>query len=124
MFNWIIPSLGVLAILGISYLIRPKELPARISFTLWCVAVQFFIIGLTGVAVLHTHLGCQFLLGDCYVEGHPDWLRLVQGTLVLYVWCLWAGAAVQAVSNLIQILVFKGQKENDAKLNNENQSPI
>ena len=34
MFNWIIPSLGVLAILGISYLIRPKELPARISFTL------------------------------------------------------------------------------------------
>ena len=43
--------------LGISYLIRPKELPARMSFTLWCVAFQFFIMGLTGVAVIHTHLG-------------------------------------------------------------------
>ena len=124
MFNWIIPSLGVLAILGISYLIRPKELPARISFTLWCVAVQFFIIGLTGVAVIHTHLGCQFLLGDCYVEGYPGWLALIQRLLVLYVWGLWAGAAVQAVSNLIQILVLKERKENEAKLNNKNQSHV
>ena len=100
MFNWIIPSLGVLAILGISYLIRPKELPARISFTLWCVAVQFFIIGLTGVAVIHTHLGCQFLLGDCYVEGYPDWLTLLQGQLVLYIWGLWAACTAQIFGNL------------------------
>jgi len=124
MFYWIIPSLGVLVILGISYLIRPRELPARISFTLWCVAVQFFIIGLTGVAVIHTRFGCQFLLGDCYVEGYPGWLALIQRLLVLYVWGLWAGAAVQAVSNLIQILVLKEKKENEAKLNNKNQSPV
>ena len=123
MFNWIIPSLGVLAILGISYLIRPKELPAKISFTLWCVANQFFIIGLTGVAVLHTHLGCQFLLGDCYVEGYPGWLDLIQRLLVLYAWSLWAGAAIQIVSNLVHILVLKEQKENKVKLNGENQSP-
>ena len=100
MFSWINPSLGVLAILSISYPIRPKELPTEITFTLWCVAIRFFIIRLTGVAVIHTHLGCQFLFGNCYVEGYLGWLALVQRLLVLYIWGSWAASGAQIFGNL------------------------
>ena len=99
MFHWILPSLALLAVLGLSYLARPKTSPVKISFTAWCVSLQFFIIGMLGVGLIHTHLGCPYLLGDCYVEGYPRWLEYIQVALVFYVYGWWSVAAVQFLFN-------------------------
>ena len=101
MFHWILPSLALLAVLGLSYLARPKSLPTKISFTAWCVSLQFFIIGMLGVGLIHTHLGCPNLLGDCYVEGYPRWLEYIQIALVFYIYVWWAAAGVQSLRNLL-----------------------
>ena len=82
MFHWILPSLALLAVLGLSYLARLKTSPAKIGFTAWCVSLQFFLIGMLGTGLIHTHLGCPYLLGDCYVEGYPHWLEYIQIALV------------------------------------------
>jgi hypothetical protein len=102
MFDWILPSLALLAVLGLSYLAKPKSLPTKISFTAWCVSLQFFIIGMLGVGLIHTHLGCPYLLGDCYVEGYPRWLEYIQLALVFYVYAWWGAAAIQLLSNLYE----------------------
>ena len=99
MFHWILPSLALLAVLGLSYLARPKSSPAKLSFTAWCVSLQFFIIGMLGVGLIHTHLGCPYLLGDCYVDSYPRWLEYIQIALVFYVYAWWAAAATQTAIN-------------------------
>ena len=100
MFHWILPSLALLAVLGLSYLARPKSSPAKLSFTAWCVSLQFFIIGMLGVGLIHTHLDCPYLLGDCYVDGYPRWLEYIQIALVLYAYVWWSAAAIQFLFNL------------------------
>ena len=100
MFHWIMPSLVLLAVLGLSYLARPKTSPVKISFTAWCVSLQFFIIGMLGVGLIHTHLECPYLLGDCYVEGYPRWLEYIQIALVFYVYGWWGVAAIQFLFNV------------------------
>lgn len=85
--------------------------------------VKLFIIDLTGIAMMQTYSGCQFLPRDCCVEGNAGWLTIVQGLLALYLRGLWAGAAIQVVGNLVRIPVLTEQKQGKAKLNNENQSP-
>ena len=105
MFHWIMPSLVLLAVLGLSYLARPKTTPVKISFTAWCVSLQFFIIGMLGVGLIHTHLGCPYLLGDCYVDGYPRWLEYIQLALVFYVYAWWASVIVQTARNFFQAAV-------------------
>ena len=75
-------------------------MPARISFTLWYEAVKFFIIGMLGVWLIHTHLSCPYLLGDCYVEGYPRWLEYIQVILVFYVHGWWSAAANEFLFNV------------------------
>ena len=106
MFHWILPSLALLAVLGLSYLARPKTSPAKIGFTTWCVSLQFFIIGMLGVGLIHTQLGCPYLLGDCYVEGYPRWLEYIQIALVVYVYGWWGAAAFQFLFNVYNA-IFK-----------------
>ena len=106
MFHWILPSLALLAVLGLSFLARPKTSPATIGFTTWCVSLQFFIIGMLGVGLIHTHLGCPYLLGDCYVAGYPRWLEYIQFALVVYVYGWWGAASIQFLFNVYKA-IFK-----------------
>ena len=106
MFHWILPSLALLAVLGLSYLARQKASPAKIGFTTWCVSLQFFIIGMLGVGLIHTRLDCPYLLGDCYVEGYPRWLEYIQIALVFYVYGWWSAAAFQFLFNVYNA-IFK-----------------
>ena len=105
MFHWILPSLALLAVLGLSYLARLKSSPAKIGFTAWCVSLQFFLIGMLGTGLIHTHLGCPYLLGDCYVDGYPRWLDYIQIALVLYVYGWWIAAAIQFLLNVYNAIV-------------------
>lgn len=104
MFNWILPSLALLAVLSLSYLARPKTSSSTIGFIAWCVSLQFFIIGMLGVGLIHTHLNCPYLLGDCYVEGYPRWLEYIQIALVFYVYAWWGAAAIQSLWNLFEAI--------------------
>ena len=65
---------------------------ARVGFTLWVMTYQLIFTGLLGIGLIQSHLGCESLLGDCYVENYPSWLELYKltagGTLVA--WCLLA----------------------------------
>ncbi len=105
MFYWIFPSLALLVLLGVSYFIRPRKSPAKITFTAWCVSLQFFIIGMLGVGLIHTHLNCPYLLGDCYVDGYPRWLEYIQIALVFYVYAWWGAAAIQSLWNFFEAIV-------------------
>jgi len=65
-----------------------------------------------GVGLIHTHLGCPYLLGDCYVEGYPRWLEYIQVALVFYVYGWWAAAAILLpLLFVLPPLVFKARKK-------------
>ena len=106
MLHCILPSLALLAVLGLSYLARPKTAPAKIGFTIWCVSLQFSIIGMLVAGLIHSHLGCPYLLGDCYVEGYPRWLEYIQFAFVVYVYGWWGAAAIQFLFNVYKA-IFK-----------------
>ena len=42
MLYWILQSMALLAVLSLSYLARSKTSSAKVSFTGWCVSLQFF----------------------------------------------------------------------------------
>ena len=106
-----LPCLPILAVLGLSYLPRAKTQPARVSFIAWCISLQFFIIGMLGVGLIHTHFDCPYLLGDCYVEGYPRWPEHIQIALVFYVFGWWSAAAIQFLFNVYKAIFKRLQGE-------------
>ena len=90
----------ILVLVLLSYWRRPKGERVGIGFVLWIVSYQVAFIGLLGIGLIQVHLGCESVLGDCYVEGYPRWLetfKLVAGLYLL----AWSGfAVVKAFHNL------------------------
>ena len=89
----------ILILVLLSYLSRPRGERIGIGFLLWIVSYQFAFIGLLGIGLIQVHIGCQSVLGDCYVEGYPRWLEIFKFVAGLYL-LAWSGCAVvKAVRN-------------------------
>ena len=85
-------TLPLLVAVLLSYRRLPPGQRVGVGFTLWLVTYELIFIGLLGIGLIQSHLGCVSLLGDCYVENYPSWLELYKlttgGTLVA--WCVLA----------------------------------
>lgn len=82
----------ILVIVLLSYWRRPKGERIGVGFVLWIVSYQLAFIGLLGIGLIQVQLGCESVLGDCYVQGYPRWLELVKfvASLYLLVWSVYA----------------------------------
>jgi len=89
----------VLIVLLLSYFKRPKGQRAGPGFILWLVTYQMYFIGLLGIGLIQTHIGCQSLLGDCYVANYPTGLWTYKSFAFAYI-ALWiSAAAIKTVQN-------------------------
>ena len=89
----------VLIVLLLSYFKRPKGQRAGPGFILWLVTYQMYFIGLLGIGLIQTHIGCQSLLGDCYVANYPTGLWTYKSFAFAYI-ALWISAAtIKTVQN-------------------------
>ena len=89
----------VLIVLLLSYLKRPKGQKTGSGFILWLVTYQLYFIGLLGIGLIQTHLGCQSLLGDCYVVNYPPALWTYKYFAFAYI-ALWiSAAAIKTIQN-------------------------
>ena len=86
----------VLIVLLLSYLKRPQGQRMGSSLVLWLVTYQMYFIALIGVGLIQTHIGCQSLLGDCYVENYPTALWAYKYCAFIYI-VLWISAATMKV---------------------------
>ena len=83
----------ILVLVLLSYRRRPRGERVGAGFVLWIVSYQLAFIGLLGIGLIQVHLGCESILGDCYVEGYPSWLgtfKFFSGLCLL----VWSGSAV------------------------------
>ena len=83
----------ILVLVLLSYWRRPKGERFGVGFVLWIVSYQFAFMGLLGIGLIQVHLGCQSILGDCYVEGYPSWLETLKFLAGLYL-LAWSGFAL------------------------------
>jgi hypothetical protein len=98
-----IASFGVLALLGLSYWLRGENKP-KIPFVYWCLAQVYCFIAILGVGMIHAHLDCMSLWGDCYVHHYPGWLYDFKPLLLNSI-SLWLVLAIIASSiNLVRSL--------------------
>ena len=83
----------ILLLVLLSYWRRSRGERVGVGFVLWIVSYQFAFMGLLGIGLVQVHLGCESVLGDCYVDGYPSWLeafKFFAGSYLL----AWSGAAV------------------------------
>ena len=92
----------ILLLVLLSYRCKPKIEGGGVGFVLWMVSYQFVFIGLLGIGLIQVHLGCESVLGECYVDGYPTWLGSFKfvASLCLLVWSYCAG--VKAVANIFE----------------------
>jgi hypothetical protein len=91
---YMIASFGVLVLLWLSYWLRGENKP-KIPFVYWCFAQIYCFIAILGVGMIHAHLDCMSLWGDCYVHHYPGWLYDFKPLLLNSIknWCWLAGGA-------------------------------
>ena len=87
----------ILVLVLLSYWRRPKGERLGVGFVLWIASYQFAFIGLLGIGLIQVHLGCESVLGDCYVGGYPSWLETLKLVAGLYLLAWSACAVVKAV---------------------------
>lgn len=101
-------SLGVLALLGLSYYSRRHTSAAAIPFSLfWCLLLTTYIAVLS-VGLLHVHFDCMFLWSDCYARGYPNWLFLTK-PLILWSPSIWSVIALVIAVRNFGVAIFGGK---------------
>ena len=96
----IFAAFAVLAVLGLSQLVRRKISSPLIGFnTLW-LALLTCVVAIMAVGLLQSHLGCLALWGDCYAHNYPFWL-MDWKPLILWSPILWSVIALGVSINNI-----------------------
>ena len=85
-------SLPIILILALSYFVTKRSQLISLEFAFWLISYQFLFIGLLGVGLVQSHIGCPMPLGDCYVDPYPSELHLIKPltSLALMTWILCA----------------------------------
>jgi hypothetical protein len=91
----------MLALVGLTQMLRGKNNAPRIGFTAFWLALLTSIIAVLSIGILQTHLGCLSLWGDCYSHNYPFWLRDWKPLIIWspLIWCLFAFVA--AFTNIV-----------------------
>ena len=67
-------TLIIITLLAMSYSIRYWREGGGIELAYWGLVYSAFGLVLLGIALLQSHAGCMFLIGDCYQPRLPSWL--------------------------------------------------
>jgi len=67
-------TLIIITLLAMSYTIRYWREGVGIELAYWGLVYAAFGLVLLGIALLQSHAGCMFLIGDCYQPRLPSWL--------------------------------------------------
>ena len=67
-------TLIIIILLTMSYSIRYWREGSGIELAYWGLVYSAFGLVLLGIALLQSHAGCMFLIGDCYQPRLPSWL--------------------------------------------------
>ena len=67
-------TLIIITLLAMSYSIRYWREGVGIELAYWGLVYAAFGLVLLGIAMLQSHAGCMFLIGDCYQPRLPSWL--------------------------------------------------
>jgi len=67
-------TLIIITLLAMSYTIRYWREGGGIELAYWGLVYAAFGWVLLGIALLQSHAGCMFLIGDCYQPRLPSWL--------------------------------------------------
>lgn len=67
-------TLVVITLLALSYCIRYWREGIGVELAYWGLVYAAFGLVLLGIALLQSHAGCMFLIGDCYQPRLPSWL--------------------------------------------------
>ena len=67
-------TLVVITLLTMSYSIRYWREGIGVELAYWGLVYAAFGLVLLGIALLQSHAGCMFLIGDCYQPRLPSWL--------------------------------------------------
>ena len=67
-------TLAIIVLLTISYSIRYWREGIGFELAYWGLVYAAFGLVLLGIAMLQSHAGCMFLIGDCYQPRLPSWL--------------------------------------------------
>ena len=67
-------TLIIIILLTMSYSIRYWRECSGIELAYWGLVYAAFGLVLLGIALLQSHAGCMFLIGDCYQPRLPSWL--------------------------------------------------
>ena len=67
-------TLIMITLLTMSYFIRYWREGGGIELAYWGLVYSAFGLVLLGIALLQSHAGCMFLIGDCYQPRLPSWL--------------------------------------------------
>jgi hypothetical protein len=67
-------TLIIITLLAMSYSIRYWREGVGIELAYWGLVYAAFGLILLGIAMLQSHAGCMFLIGDCYQPRLPSWL--------------------------------------------------
>jgi len=67
-------TLVIIPLLALSYSIRYWREGIGVELAYWGLVYAGFGLVLLGIAMLQSHAGCMFLIGDCYQPRLPSWL--------------------------------------------------
>ena len=67
-------TLVIIPLLALSYSIRYWREGIGVELAYWGLVYAGFGLVLLGIAMLQSHAGCMFLIGDCYPPRLPSWL--------------------------------------------------
>jgi hypothetical protein len=67
-------TLIIITLLAMSYSIRYWREGIGFELAYWGLVYAAFGLVLLGIAMLQSHAGCMFLIGDCYQPRLPSWI--------------------------------------------------
>ena len=67
-------TMAIIVLLTMSYSIRYWREGIGVELAYWGLVYVAFGLVLLGIAMLQSHAGCMFLIGDCYQPRLPSWL--------------------------------------------------
>ena len=107
-FGSLFTTIATISLLTASYFLMYLRSPLGAELAYWGLTYAAIAILMLGVALLQSHAGCLFLIGDCYQPSLPSWL--MEFKIVL-------GFALRLTNFLAILMIIVNLYRNFAKTN-------
>ena len=102
LIGFALTALVISALLSISYFIRYWREGMGVELAYWGLAYSAFGMALLVIAILQSHAGCLFLVGDCYQQSLPSWLADFKVLYYLSLMMLNSCAFIATARNIVK----------------------